>query len=156
MRVALCQIPVSSRPHVNARRVEVALADAADRGADLAVFPEATQIRLGSDLRAAAEPLDGPFRPGLAAPATRTGGALLDDREASAAGGWGPGTGGAVPRGRAGVGARRAGAPVGRVGAGRGPATGRGVARVLLGRAGAARVAPPPPTKPPGRPIRPA
>ncbi len=60
MRVALCQIPVSSRPEVNSGRVRAALAEAADRGADLAVFPEATQIRFGSDLRAAAEPLDGP------------------------------------------------------------------------------------------------
>src|SRR5262249_22598766 len=61
MRVALCQIPVSSRPEVNGGRVRDALAEAADRGADLAVFPEATQVRFGSDLRAAAEPLDGPF-----------------------------------------------------------------------------------------------
>ena len=54
MRVALCQIPVSSRPDVNSGRVRTALGEAADRGADLAVFPEATQIRFGSDLRAAA------------------------------------------------------------------------------------------------------
>ena len=57
MRVALCQIPVSSRPDVNSGRVGAALAEAADGGADLAVFPEATQVRFGSDLRAAAEPL---------------------------------------------------------------------------------------------------
>ena len=54
MHVALCQIPVSSRPEVNSGRVRDALAEAADRGADLAVFPEATQVRFGSDLRAAA------------------------------------------------------------------------------------------------------
>ena len=77
MRVALCQIPVSSRPDVNARRVEVAMADAAEQGADLAVFPEATQARFGSDLRAAAEPLDGPFCSGLAAMAKQTGVALV-------------------------------------------------------------------------------
>src|ERR1700734_4371888 len=77
MRVALCQIPVSSRPAVNFKRVRLALAQAADQDADLAVFPEATQIRFGSDLRAAAEPLDGPFCSGLAAAAKETGVALV-------------------------------------------------------------------------------
>jgi deaminated glutathione amidase len=77
MRVALCQIPVSSRPDVNYDRVAAALAEAADQGADLAVFPEATQIRFGEDLRAAAEPLDGPFCTGLAAVAKDTGVALV-------------------------------------------------------------------------------
>jgi predicted amidohydrolase len=77
MRVALCQIPVSSRPEVNAGRVARALAQAADQGADLAVFPEATQVRFGSDLAAAAEPLDGPFCSGLAAEAKQAGVALV-------------------------------------------------------------------------------
>src|SRR6516164_5242227 len=77
MRVALCQIPVSSRPEVNAGRVRDALAQAADQGADLAVFPEATQVRFGSDLLAAAEPLDGPFCSGLAAAAKDAGVALV-------------------------------------------------------------------------------
>jgi deaminated glutathione amidase len=77
MRVALCQIPVSSKPPVNADRVREALGQAADQGADLAVFPEATQVRFGSDLAAAAEPLDGPFCSGLAAAAKDTGVALV-------------------------------------------------------------------------------
>jgi deaminated glutathione amidase len=77
MRVALCQIPVSSRPEANSKRVRVALWEAANLGADLAVFPEATQVRFGSDLRAAAEPLDGPFCAGLAAAARDTGVALV-------------------------------------------------------------------------------
>src|SRR5437764_4308704 len=77
MRVALCQIPISSRPEVNSGRVRDALAEAADRGADLAVFPEAAQVRFGSDLRAAAEPLDGPFCSGLAAEAKQAGVALV-------------------------------------------------------------------------------
>jgi deaminated glutathione amidase len=77
MRVALCQIPVSSSPSVNAERVREALISAAEQGADLAVFPEATQVRFGSDLRAAAEPLDGPFGSGLAAAAKQTGVALV-------------------------------------------------------------------------------
>src|SRR5690349_17330528 len=77
MRVALCQIPVSSRAEVNSGRVRDAMAEAADKGADLAVFPEATQVRFGSDLRTAAEPLDGPFCSGLAAAAKQTGVALV-------------------------------------------------------------------------------
>ena len=67
MRIALCQIPVSSTPGINLGRVRDALREAADGGADLAVFPEATLTRFGSDLRAAAEPLDGPFCAGLGA-----------------------------------------------------------------------------------------
>ena len=77
MRVALCQIPVSSRTDVNLKRVQLAMTQAADEGADLAVFPEATQIRFGSDLAAAAEPLDGPFCSGLAAVAKETGVGLV-------------------------------------------------------------------------------
>ena len=61
MRIALCQLPVSPDPTVNLSRVRTALDEAARGGAALAVFPEATMIRFGSDLRAAAEPLDGPF-----------------------------------------------------------------------------------------------
>ena len=41
MRVGLCQIPVSSQSSVNLDRVRGALAQAADGGAELAVFPEA-------------------------------------------------------------------------------------------------------------------
>ena len=77
MRVALCQLPVSPDPGVNLGRVREALSDAAGRGADLAVFPEATQARFGSDLRAVAEPLDGPFGSGLAEAARATGVALV-------------------------------------------------------------------------------
>jgi predicted amidohydrolase len=77
MRVALCQLPVSPDPTINLGRVREALADAAGRGADLAVFPEATQARFGSDLRALAEPLDGPFGSGLASAAREHGVALV-------------------------------------------------------------------------------
>jgi predicted amidohydrolase len=77
MRIALCQIPVSSVPGVNLGRVRDALREAADGGADLAVLPEATLTRFGSDLRAAAEPLDGPFCTGLAEAAKQTGVALV-------------------------------------------------------------------------------
>lgn len=59
MRVALCQIEIGDDPEANLR----AMRDALDRcgDAELAVFPEAAQLRFGNDLRAAAQPLDGPF-----------------------------------------------------------------------------------------------
>ncbi|HEY1627191.1 MAG TPA: carbon-nitrogen hydrolase family protein [Streptosporangiaceae bacterium] len=78
MRIALCQIPVSSRPAVNLERVRLAMDNAREQGADLAVFPEATQVRFGSDLAAAAEPVaGGEFTAGLAAAAKDTGVALV-------------------------------------------------------------------------------
>jgi predicted amidohydrolase len=72
MRIALCQIPVSSDSGVNLGRVRDALAAAATGGAELAVFPEAVLVRFGSDLRAAAEPLDGPFCSAVAAACATT------------------------------------------------------------------------------------
>src|ERR1035437_2657881 len=77
MRVALCQLPVSSEPAVNLGRVQAAVADAASQGAGLAVFPEATLARFGSDLRAAAEPLDVPFCRGLSMAARDAGVAVV-------------------------------------------------------------------------------
>jgi len=65
MRVALCQLPVSSDPSVNLGRVKAAVADAAAAGANLAVFPEGMQARFGTDLAAAAEATDGAFGQGL-------------------------------------------------------------------------------------------
>lgn len=77
MRVALGQVPISPDPAINLGRVREALTDAARRGADLAVFPEATQARFGTDLRAVAEPLNGPFCTGLGDAARGTGVALV-------------------------------------------------------------------------------
>src|SRR5260370_435958 len=77
MRVALCQLPVSSDPSVNLARAQQALADAARAGAQLAVFPEGTQARFGTDLRAAAEPTDGAFCRGRSAAARDHGVALV-------------------------------------------------------------------------------
>jgi predicted amidohydrolase len=77
MRLALCQIPVSPDPAVNLARVKSALAEAAAGRADLAVFPEATMARFGSDLAAAAEPLDGPFCTGVAAACAAAGVAAI-------------------------------------------------------------------------------
>jgi predicted amidohydrolase len=76
MRVALCQIPASSQPAVNLSRVQSALTTAREQGSDLAVFPEGTQARFSADLRALAEPLDGPFCDGLSAAARSSGVAL--------------------------------------------------------------------------------
>jgi len=76
MRVALCQIPVSSQPAVNLSRVQSALSSASQQGSDLAIFPEGTQVRFSADLRAVAEPLDGPFCAGLSAAARGSGVAL--------------------------------------------------------------------------------
>ena len=77
MRIALCQLPVSTDPGKNLLRVRDALGEAAAGRADLAVFPEGMMIRFGSDLRGAAEPLDGPFCSGLAEAAKETGVALV-------------------------------------------------------------------------------
>jgi len=66
MRVALGQLPISSVPGVNLDRVRAAAIAAGAQGAQLAVFPEGTQARFSADLRAVAEPLDGPFCQGLA------------------------------------------------------------------------------------------
>ncbi len=77
MRIALCQLPGSPDPLVNLTRARAALAEAALGRADLAVVPEATMVRFGSDLRRAAEPLDGPFCSGLAQAARETGVALV-------------------------------------------------------------------------------
>jgi predicted amidohydrolase len=77
MRVAVCQIPVSTDPAVNLDRVRNALDDAAGQGADLAVFPEGTQARFGSDLRAVAEPPHGTFGTGIGEAAGKLGIAVV-------------------------------------------------------------------------------
>lgn len=75
MRVALCQIPVGDDPEDNLREARKALAEAA--AADLAVLPEAAQVRFGNDLRALAQPLDGPYVRALAAAAREHGTAVV-------------------------------------------------------------------------------
>ncbi len=77
MRVALGQVPVSSQPAVNLGRVRQAATTAAALGAQLAVFPEGTHARFSVDLRAVAEPLDGPFCRELADIAKATGVAVV-------------------------------------------------------------------------------
>ncbi len=77
MRVALCQIPVSSQPDVNLRRIESALTSASEQGSELAIFPEGSLVRFSADLTSAAEPLDGPFCTGLSQAARGSGVALV-------------------------------------------------------------------------------
>jgi deaminated glutathione amidase len=73
VRIALCQIPVSANVGVNAGRVTRAIEEAARGGADLAVFPEASMVRFGSDLRAAAQPLTDAFTSGVLAACATAG-----------------------------------------------------------------------------------
>jgi predicted amidohydrolase len=77
MRVALCQIPVSTQPAVNLRRIESALTSASQQGSELAIFPEGSMVRFSADLRGAAEPLDGPFCDGLSLAARTSGIAVI-------------------------------------------------------------------------------
>ncbi|GIH90831.1 carbon-nitrogen hydrolase family protein [Planobispora siamensis] len=65
-RIALCQIPVSEDPADNLRQARESVALAADDGAELVIFPEATLTRYGKRILDLAEPLDGPFVTGLA------------------------------------------------------------------------------------------
>ncbi|WP_209561467.1 carbon-nitrogen hydrolase family protein [Frigoribacterium sp. PvP032] len=61
MRIALAQIWSTRDPARNLREVVRAAEEAAAAGASLVVFPEAAMTAFGSDLAAAAEPLDGPW-----------------------------------------------------------------------------------------------
>jgi predicted amidohydrolase len=61
MRVALCQIQSSDSPAENLSVIRDQVQRAAERGAQLVVFPEATMARFGTSLRRLAEPLDGPW-----------------------------------------------------------------------------------------------
>jgi predicted amidohydrolase len=77
MRVALGQLPISSDPRVNLKRVQAAATAVASQGADLVVFPEGTQARFSTDLAAVAEPVDGEFCSGLADVAQANGLAVI-------------------------------------------------------------------------------
>lgn len=61
MRIALCQIVSTSDPRANLELVADGIHRAAEAGADLAVFPEATMACFGVKLGPLAEPLDGPW-----------------------------------------------------------------------------------------------
>jgi deaminated glutathione amidase len=61
MRIALCQIVSTPDPHANLELVADGVSRAAEAGAQLAVFPEATMACFGVKLGPLAEPLDGPW-----------------------------------------------------------------------------------------------
>ena len=61
MRIALAQIATGTDPSANLNLVEEFTRRAADDGARLVLFPEATMCRFGVPLGGVAEPLDGPW-----------------------------------------------------------------------------------------------
>lgn len=65
MRIALAQILSGTDPAANLRLVREYAQRAADAGAGLVVFPEATMCRFGVPLGPVAEPVDGPWADGV-------------------------------------------------------------------------------------------
>src|SRR4051794_13088361 len=73
MRIALAQLQSTADPTANLALVEDFTRRAAEAGARLVVFPEATMCRFGVPLAAIAEPLDGPWANAVRAIAARFG-----------------------------------------------------------------------------------
>lgn len=73
MRIALAQIRSGTDPAANLDLVETFSRRAADAGAALVLFPEATMCRFGVPLAPVAEPLDGRWADGVRAVAQRCG-----------------------------------------------------------------------------------
>src|SRR3954471_6719226 len=73
MRIALAQIQSGAEPTANLGLVEDYTRRAAEAGARLVLFPEATMCRFGVRLAPVAEPLDGPWADGVRAIADRHG-----------------------------------------------------------------------------------
>ncbi|HEX4558846.1 MAG TPA: carbon-nitrogen hydrolase family protein [Mycobacterium sp.] len=73
MRIALAQIQSGTEPGANLGLVEEYTRRAADEGASLVLFPEATMCRFGVPLAPIAEPLDGSWATGVRAIAERAG-----------------------------------------------------------------------------------
>jgi predicted amidohydrolase len=73
MRIALAQILSGTDPAANLQLVRDYTNRAADAGAKLVVFPEATMCRFGVPLRPIAEPVDGPWADGVRRIATNAG-----------------------------------------------------------------------------------
>ena len=65
MRIALAQIQSGTEPAANLGLVEEYTRRAADAGAGLVLFPEATMCRFGVPLAPIAEPLDGSWASGV-------------------------------------------------------------------------------------------
>jgi deaminated glutathione amidase len=77
MRIALAQILSGSNPAANLQQVREYTGRAADAGAKLVVFPEATMCRFGVPLAPIAEPIDGPWADGVRRIATDSGITLI-------------------------------------------------------------------------------
>jgi predicted amidohydrolase len=73
MRIALAQIQSGAEPQANLALVEEYTRRAADAGASLVLFPEATMCRFGVPLAPIAEPLDGSWASGVRAVAESAG-----------------------------------------------------------------------------------
>ncbi|OBG71079.1 MULTISPECIES: carbon-nitrogen hydrolase family protein [unclassified Mycobacterium] len=73
MRIALAQLLSGTDPAANLQLVRDYSAQAADAGARLVVFPEATMCRFGVPLAPVAEPVDGPWADGVRRIATNSG-----------------------------------------------------------------------------------
>jgi deaminated glutathione amidase len=73
MRIALAQILSGTDPAENLELVRQYSGQAADAGAKLVVFPEATMCRFGVPLAPIAEPVDGPWATGVRGIATDCG-----------------------------------------------------------------------------------
>jgi predicted amidohydrolase len=73
MRIALAQIQSGAEPAANLGLVEEYTRRAADAGASLVLFPEATMCRFGVPLAPIAEPLDGSWASAVRAIAERAG-----------------------------------------------------------------------------------
>ena len=73
MRIALAQIASTADPEHNLDLVEEGVGRAADAGAALVVFPEATMCRFGVPLGPVAQPLDGPWPERVRAIAAKAG-----------------------------------------------------------------------------------
>lgn len=73
MRIALAQIQSGTDPSANLELVEDGVRRAAEAGARLALFPEATMCRFGVPLAPVAEPVDGPWAGRVRAIADRYG-----------------------------------------------------------------------------------
>lgn len=71
--VAAAQLQSTSDPVQNLQAATQMVRRAADHGAQLVVLPEASMARFGTDLKAVAQPLNGPFADGIRAVAQETG-----------------------------------------------------------------------------------
>jgi predicted amidohydrolase len=73
VRIALCQISSTEDPQANLKEVRAGVRQAAEQGASVALFPEATMACFGIPLGPVAEPLDGPWASAVRASADEHG-----------------------------------------------------------------------------------